>query len=146
MGAHKKRLPGISRIDQLEKRTHGFFVRLTRKGKIYNAFFADKSYGGKSKALQAAQKHYRKLLREHGRISRRDRAQIKRRVGASGIMGVRKAVLAAGKRKLTYWLASWSPHPHVVQRRMFSVQKYGGARAKAMAVQARKNGVRSMED
>jgi len=76
MAAHKKRFPGISRIDQLEKRTHGFFVRLTRKGKIYNAFFADQSYGGKNKALAAAQKHYRKLLREHGQISRRDRAQI----------------------------------------------------------------------
>lgn len=57
---------GISRIAQPEKRTFGFFVRLMRKGKIYNAFFADKSHGGQRKALEAARAHYQLLLREHG--------------------------------------------------------------------------------
>ena len=66
---------GISRIDQPSHRTYGFFVRLTRKGKNYNAFFADKSLGGKRKALAAARLHYQKLLRQHGPISRKYRAQ-----------------------------------------------------------------------
>ena len=68
----RRKTPGISRIEQPEKRTHGYFVRLARKGKIYPAFFADKTHGGKRRALKAAQKHYRKLLRKHGRLSRRD--------------------------------------------------------------------------
>lgn len=59
---------GISRIDQPEKRTFGFFVRLMRKGRIYNAFFADKSSGGKRRALAAARNHYQKLLRRHGPV------------------------------------------------------------------------------
>ncbi|HET7625111.1 MAG TPA: hypothetical protein VFM25_07590 [Verrucomicrobiae bacterium] len=72
MAARKsKRERGISRIDQKEKRTHGFFVRLTRKGKIYNAFFSDKVLGGKKKALEAARNHYQELLRKHGPISRK---------------------------------------------------------------------------
>jgi len=62
---------GISRINQPEKRTFGFFVRLMRKGRIYNAFFADKSYGGKQKALGAARLHYRKLVRQHGPVTRK---------------------------------------------------------------------------
>lgn len=68
--ATKKKRPnpnaGISRIAQPEKRTLGFFVRLMRRGKIYNAFFADKKHGGKRQALAAARLHYQKLLRRHG--------------------------------------------------------------------------------
>ena len=60
------RMRGISRIDQPAKRTHGFFVRLTRRGKTYSAFFTDQRYGGKKRALAAAQKHYRKLLAKFG--------------------------------------------------------------------------------
>jgi hypothetical protein len=69
---------GISRIAQPEKRTFGFFVRLMRKGKIYNAFFADKSHGGQRKALEAARAHYQLLLKEHG-PSVRGRPPLKQR-------------------------------------------------------------------
>jgi hypothetical protein len=61
-------LKGISRIDQPEKRTHGFFVRLARRGKIHTAFFTDVKYGGKKAALAAAQAHYQKLLAIHGPV------------------------------------------------------------------------------
>ncbi|HOP98453.1 MAG TPA: hypothetical protein PLH97_03870 [Verrucomicrobiota bacterium] len=62
----RNKMTGISRIEQPEKRTFGYFVRLQWKGKIYNGFFPDKRHGGKKRALEAAQKFYRKLLREHG--------------------------------------------------------------------------------
>ena len=55
-------MKGISRIDQPEKRTHGFFVRLARQGKTHSAFFSDKSHGGRQKALVAARQHYEMLL------------------------------------------------------------------------------------
>jgi len=71
--AAKKKNPnkGISRIDQPSHRTYGYFVRLTRRRKIYNAFFADKSLGGKRNALAAARLHYQKLLRKHGPVIRK---------------------------------------------------------------------------
>lgn len=141
-----KRWAGVSRIDQLEKRTHGFFVRLTRKGRIYNSFFADKAHGGKRKALKAARKHYAGLLRKHGAISRQAWAQIERRKGVSGILGVRKTAVKKPGLKLEYWMASWSPRPYVVQRKMFSIRKFGSKVAKALAVKARRMGVRSMEE
>jgi len=43
--------PGICRIDQPEKRNHGFFVRVMRQGKIHSAFFTDLKHGGKAGAL-----------------------------------------------------------------------------------------------
>jgi hypothetical protein len=55
-------MKGISRIDQPKKHNHGFYVRLTRQGKTHSAFFADKSNGGREKALAAAQQHYEMLL------------------------------------------------------------------------------------
>jgi hypothetical protein len=137
---------GISRIDQAGKRTHGFFVRLTRKGKVYSAFFADKSLGGKARARTAARKHYQMLLQKHGAMSRRKWAQIQRRKGASGVMGVRKVAIERGGRSYLFWMASWSPSPHVVRRRIFSVRKHGSKKAKTLAVTARQAGVRNMED
>lgn len=141
-----KRWAGISRIDQLEKRTHGFFVRLTRDRIIHSAFFGDKAYGGKRKALKFAQRHYAGLLKKYGAISRQAWAQISRRKGASGILGVRRTALKRGGLRLEYWMASWSPRPYVVQRKMFSIQRHGSRVAKALAVKARKNGILSMED
>ena len=143
--AHR-RTPGISRIDQPEKRTRGFFVRLSREGRIYNAFFADKTHGGKRRALQAAQQHYQKLLREHRPISRRRRAQTLRRRGASGIIGVQEILIRRPGYQQKYWRAVWSPRRYLVRSRMFSTRKYGARKAKALAIRARKEGLRNMAD
>ncbi len=143
--AHK-RTPGISRIDQPEKRTHGFFVRLTRKGRIYNAFFADKRHGGKRRALRAAQEHYQKLLRKHRPMTRRWRAQTLRRRGTSGIIGVQEITIRRPGYQQKYWRAVWSPRRYLVRSRMFSTRKYGVRKAKALAIQARKQGLRNMTD
>lgn len=57
----KSKIPGISRIDQESTRTHGWFVRVgyrrTKQGwrPKHRAFFGDKSYGGKTAALKAAE-------------------------------------------------------------------------------------------
>jgi hypothetical protein len=132
-------MAGISRIDQLEKRTHGWFVRLARKGKIYPAFLADKSNGGKRRALKAAQKHYQKLVREHGRISRRELEQMARRKSSSGIVGVRKVTVTT-----TYWVAHWSPRPNVRRKKAFSIKVFGAEKARALAVAARIKGLKKM--
>ena len=48
---------GISRIDQPEKKNHGFYVRITNKGKTSQKFFTDKSCGGKAKAQKMAKSY-----------------------------------------------------------------------------------------
>ena len=48
---------GVSRIDQPEKKNHGWYVRITLKGATQQKFFADKTHSGKNKALKAAQAH-----------------------------------------------------------------------------------------
>lgn len=55
---------GISRIDQVEKKNHGWYVRVTFKGTITQKFFADKTHGGKQKALKLAQDHRNALVNQ----------------------------------------------------------------------------------
>jgi hypothetical protein len=140
--------PGICRIDQPSHRTHGFFVRLQRKGKIHTAFFTDKMHGGRKPALAAAQEYCRKLAAELGtpvQMSRRAWAEIRRRKGVSGIHGVQRIVDRRFPRPRIYWKATWSPEPYVVRRKWFSARKYGHAEARLLAIRARRAGVRSMK-
>jgi hypothetical protein len=144
----RSKTPGISRIDQPSHRTHGFFVRVHFRGKTHSAFFADKKFGGKKAALTAAKKHHIRLQRKFGissRLSRRWNAEVVRRKGKSGIQGVRKVVMRLGRRRRIYWQATWSPEPHVVRRRVFSSRKHGVAKARQLAIRARRAGVRSMK-
>lgn len=140
--------PGISRIDQPSHRTHGFFVRLQRKGRMHTAFFTDKMHGGREPALAAAQEYCRQLAAQLGtpvQMSRRDWAEVRRRKGVSGIHGVQKIVDRRFQRPRIYWKATWSPEPYVVRRKMFSARKYGNAEARRLAIHARRAGVEGMK-
>ena len=136
---------GIARIDQPEKRTYGFFVRLQRKGIVHSAFFADKSYGGRRWAFRAAQKYFRVLEKKYRPMTRQRWAEQVRRKGKSGIIGVRRAVIRRpGEPRRVYWQANWSPRPYVIERRVFSVRKFGERKAKALAILTRRIGVQTM--
>jgi hypothetical protein len=138
---------GIARIDQREKHNHGFFVRLQRKGIVHSAFFADMSYGGKRRAFRAAQKHFQGLEKKYQPMTRQRWAEMLRRKGKSGIIGVRRSIVRRrGQRGRVSWQANWSPRPHVVRRRSFSVRKFGERKAKALAILARRIGVQTMRD
>jgi hypothetical protein len=142
------RTPGISRIDQLAKRNHGFFVRLQRRGKTHSAFFTDQKYGGRKRALAAAQKQYRKMLAKFGPPMRRRRrwwADIRRRKGSSGIVGVQKVAVRRNGEVRRYWKATWSPKPYIVRRKIFSFWKFGSRKARRLAVRARRAGLRNMQ-
>ena len=142
------RTPGICRIDQPAKYNHGFFVRLSRRGKIHSAFFSDKKLGGRELALDAAQKHYRQLRKKLGQPktnSRRFWAELPRRKSRTGIIGVQKIVDRRSRKPRTYWKATWSPEPYQVARKEFSERKYGARKARRLAIRARRAGVRSMK-
>jgi len=139
--------PGICRIDQAAKHNHGYFVRMQRAGKIHSAFFSDIKNGGRSQALAAAQQHYKEVAAKLGapvQLSRRWWAELRRRRGSTSIVGVQRTVDRRGKIHRVYWKATWSPLPYVVRRRQFSQRKFGARRAKALAIRARRAGLRSM--
>ena len=140
--------PGISRIDQPSHRTHGFFVRVARRGKIHSGFFSDKKYGGREQALAAAQAFYLELRKKLGLPAQRDRrcnAEIVRRRGKSGIQGVQRVINRRVNPWRKYWVALWSPELGKVGKKQFSIRKHGEEKAKNLAIRARRAGVRSMK-
>jgi AP2 domain len=145
--SRSSRTPGICRIDQPSHRTHGFFVRLQRHGKIYSAFFTDRKYGGRAAALAAAQDFHRQATAIFGpplTLDRRRWAELPRRKGRSGIVGVQRMIDRQSRPWRKYWVATWSPELGVVRKKQFSIRKFGEERAKQLAIRARRAGVRSM--
>ena len=139
-------LKGISRIDQEEKHNHGWFVRVTRKGKTYSAFFTDKKHGGKGKALAAAKVGLEKLRAKYPPMSRKEFARVQRRKTKSGIVGVTRLTKKVKGKNYEFWQATWSPRTGVIEKKVYSITKYGEDKAKRLAVKARKEGIKNMVD
>jgi hypothetical protein len=142
----------IARIDQAKAdgkgATHGWEVKIHRRGESVHKFFSDRKWGGKLKALTEAQGFRDEVLAKLKPYSRVEIANAKTVRNRSGIVGVRRVDKARKKNGQvywgTFWEASWSPEPGVHKHRLFSVQKYGERKAKALAVDARKKGLRQM--
>jgi hypothetical protein len=96
--------------------------------------------------LKAAQQYHRKLQRKHRPMTRRLWAQIPRRKGRSGVVGVQRVVVRRPGYAQAYWRATWSPRWHVVRRRFFSTRKHGVMVAFTLALRARRAGLLSMAD
>jgi hypothetical protein len=137
-------MKGISRIDQPEKRNHGWFVRLQRDGKRWSAFFSDRKNSGKAKALKNAQKFYAKLTKDNPPLKRSERAA--RKLASRSLQGVSKITTTIHGHTYSFWQASWSPKSGTRKTVKFSINKYGSAKAKDMAVKARKSGLKSIKD
>ena len=150
--AHKER--NISRIDIDEPNgrvgTHGYEVRVMRRGESHCRFFGDTAFGGKRKALAAARVWRDEIVSAHAGFSRKEIAEQVTVRNTSGIVGVRRSV-ETDKRwpeelVYVYWVAQWSPAPGVRKTRRFSVEKYGEEQAMQMAIKARQEGMKAVEE
>jgi hypothetical protein len=128
---------GITRIDQPEKKNHGFYVRITHRGKSHQKYFPDKSLGGKNKALAAAKVHRDALLEKMPKYKRDAAARKKRRIKHSGVTGVTHVVSKSTKGKIyEYWQAAWVDSKSQRCTAKFSIARYGDAGALEKAKEA----------
>lgn len=125
---------GISRIEQPEKNNFGYYVRLTRRGIQHAKFFADKKWGGKRKALQAAKEHFEALAAQMPLESSVGRKSIR---NTSGCVGVSRTSSTRKGHEYFYWQASWGSGENRKSVK-FSIKKYGEKRARRMAIRARR--------
>lgn len=135
---------GISRIDQPEKKNHGFYVRVTNKGVTQQKYFPDKANGGKTKALKAAQEFRDKLVAKLPKARRDAAARKKRRIKRSGVVGVTHVMSrAGGKHTYEYWQAAWTDPAGSRRTAKYSIGRYGNAKALEMAIKRRRQALRS---
>lgn len=138
MWTHK----GVSRIDQAEKNTYGWYVRIRYKGETKSKFFADKKYGGRDKAFYQAKNWYKKesnkILRRIGGRDFEGRGIVDgilvtvHKDNNTGIVGIQKIVR---KKKTTTYRAYrvvFKDHGKY-KTKFFSIDKYGDKEAFEMA-------------
>lgn len=125
---------GISRIDQPEKRNHGWFVRITLRGELHSKFFADKSCEGKSSALAAARRHRDALVKKLPKDRIDSLSRRRRNIKKSGIKGITHVVTQdAANHKYEYWQAAWRGRDGRRHSAKFSIATYGEKRALDLA-------------
>lgn len=131
----------ITRIDLLSQGTHGWQVRLQRRGVKYAKFFSDTKCGCENKGLRLAQQWRDDLIEE---ITRDDQARICRssKRNSSGVVGVSKIKVHASNGSIyEFWQATWSPELGVRKTVKFSVKRHGPELAFKLAVEARNQGI-----
>ena len=132
---------GVTRIEIPEKHTFGWMMRIRRGKKSFQEWFADRKFGGKTKAKAAALKRYQRLdaklpdatLSSKGRKTKRN---------SSGKVGVYlKKSIGGRKAKDEYYacVAFWLDPDGRKKSISFAVEKYGHNKAWKMACHAREH-------
>ncbi|HEX8473225.1 MAG TPA: hypothetical protein VF666_04275 [Pyrinomonadaceae bacterium] len=139
----------ISRIDQPERNTHGWYVRVTFDGARRVKFFSDASCGGKEKALEKAVSFRNQSEKELGK-PRTDRLVIARnprnRSGITGVQRKTKVVKTEDGERLTrnVYEVTWNPEPGRLARTWVSIDEYGEEAAFRRACAIRREKEREM--
>jgi hypothetical protein len=129
----------IARIDLPDQRTHGWQVRLQRRGIKYGKFFSDSSYEDPRIALANALDFRDQLIRElEAQAKNQARICTRSTRNSSGVVGVSKiSITAANGATYHFWQATWSPQPGKRCCVKFSIKRYGESEAFELAVHAR---------
>ena len=130
----------LARIDLPGSSTHGWQVRLQRRGVKYAKYFGDRVYGGTEPAFHAAKRWRDDLLKK---ISEAQAARVCTRSqrNRSGVVGVSKVTVLTNGAEYQFWQATWSPKGARRRCVKFSIIRYGDREAFRLAVEARKRGV-----
>lgn len=124
---------GISRVDQIDKGTMGYYFRLKDNDVFHQKYFSDKVYGGKTKALAAA-KEYRNNVLSYATEKAVARASSNKRiVPNSGVKGITHVICKVGDKKYHYWQALWFPDGVNRKVAKYSISKYGNEKALELA-------------
>lgn len=135
----------ISRLDQPSVGTHGWQVRLQRKGVRYGRFFSDSAWGGREASLSLAVRYRDRIIShverpESERSSRSHSLPSSR--NTSGVVGVTKIIQrSANGDEYRFWQASWTTTEGKRKTVRYSVLKHGDKEAFRLACHTRHEAV-----
>lgn len=141
---------GIVRIDT--GRTHGWEIKIKRRGKWTCEMFSDSTYGGVKQSLSETMKRRDELLKTiiEPKFERHENASRITKSNTSGIVGVRRrmAVTKRGDKRWEYevWEAGGSPQPGKQKMKRFYINTWGEDDAKALAIEQRRQWEEEMKE
>lgn len=116
-------------------------MKVMRGGQNFSDYFGYGVWGGRARALVAAQRFREELLQRIDPDTR-VRSRIPRgRRSKTGVVGVSLESNVVGGRVYERYVACWEDSEKGFQRRRFQVERYGKAQARALAIEAREAGV-----
>lgn len=120
----------IARIDQPEKRTHGWYVRVRFGGKTFSKFFSDKKCGGRYSSLLSALAWRDKIEEKLGKL-RTDKHMVTVSHTDTGVVGVRL------NERLNRYEVSWVTPTGKQGKTSVSINRHGKEEAFTIACQIR---------
>lgn len=142
---------GISRLDQASSGTHGWQVRIQRKGVRYGRFFSDREWGGSDEALEVALQYRDRIIAHSERLGQSEAHSTRshRFVGRrnnSGMVGVSR-ISQTSSKGVTYvfWQASWTDRDGARKTVRYSVLKLGEDEAFRLACNAREKAMQKSD-
>ncbi len=129
-------LRNIERLKpRLGKKTDnlGWWVRFLIENERISESFSDNKFGGKEKALKAAQIFRDAMERKVRPKQTEHKPNVKTKRNRSGIVGV--------NRTKNYWQTHWTKTNGEITTRKFSIKVYGEKEALRMAIEARTEGL-----
>jgi hypothetical protein len=123
----------------------GWEVRIQRRGRRIEKFFADRAFGGNRKALRAAKRFRDGMESQMRPYLVRELARTPSTRNTSGLVGIRRAKKIDLRSDPPYsywcWVAQWTDGRGRRRTRSFSVRQYGDETARARAIEARQRGI-----
>ncbi|HLY05991.1 MAG TPA: AP2 domain-containing protein [Rhizomicrobium sp.] len=137
----------IIRQNKTEKTTPGWKVNLKRRNQYMHKYFRDTKYGGKERALKAAQAWLDSLM---SIASDPDymlwRMNKKPETNTSGVVGVGRYAVKYRRRKRLLWQAVWQDADGKRHCKRFFVSTHGERAAKALAVAVRREAMEELRE
>jgi len=122
----------IARIDQQEKRTHGWYVRVRYYGKTHSKFFSDGKCGGRYSSLLSALAWRDEIEARLGKV-RTDKHIVTVSNTGTGMVGVRL------NEKLNRYEVSWVNIAGKQGKTSVSINKHGKKKAFEIACSIRQD-------
>ena len=136
--------PGLYREDFGQQGTR-FRIAISRNKKRIQEYFFFGDRQSEARARAQAIRRWKKIRSSAPLMTRAAFAQIERRKSRSGIVGVRRITKESRGHSYHFWVAVFSDRRGNKKWRSFSVEKYGAARAKKLAIKARRKGLAQMD-
>jgi hypothetical protein len=136
--------PGLYREDFGKEGTR-YRIVISRNQKRVQEYFFFGDRQTEARARAQAIRRWKELRASMPVMTRAAFARIERRKSRSGIVGVRRITKESRGHSYHFWVAVFSDRRGNKKWRSFSVDKYGAAKAKKLAIRARRKGLAQMD-